>query len=315
MKIAITGGSGFIGTRLQKELEAQGHECVIIDLKHSTPVDILDYPALENALKGCDAIYHLAAEHRDDVFPRQRYYDVNVQGTKHVLDAADMNKIDRVIFTSSFAVYGLNALTPSENSQTAPFNDYGKSKLEAEKVLQRWADKNPHANLTIVRPTVVFGESNRGNVYNLINQVASGKFLMVGSGKNKKSMAYVGNVVSFLVHCLNEAQRAQIYNYADTPDFTMNELMDVIYKKLGKDKPPIALPYIAGLGAGYAFDGLARLTGKTFPISAVRVQKFCANTTSNADKVRLTGFEPPFTLAQGLERMIDHDFKSERHAA
>ena len=315
MKIAITGGSGFIGTRLIKELEEAGHSCVIIDLKHSAPVDILDYPALTSALAGCEAIYHLAAEHRDDVFPRSRYYDVNVKGTQNVVNAADENGITRVIFTSSFAVYGLDARTPDENSTPAPFNDYGQSKLEGEAVLQNWAAKNENANLTIVRPTVVFGENNRGNVYTLINQVAQNKFLMVGNGRNKKSMAYVGNVVSFLHFCLNEEKPAQIYNYADTPDFTMNELMAVIYAKFGKQKPPFALPYMLGLGAGYAFDGLARLTGKRFPISAVRVQKFCADTTSSADKSRRAGFNPPFTLAQGIERMIAHDFAQESKAA
>ena len=91
--------------------------------------------------------------------------------------------------------------------------------------------------------------------------------------------------------------------------------MAVIYSKLGKTKPSFALPYTLGLGVGYAFDGLARLTGKRFPISAVRVQKFCADTTSSADKSRRAGFNPPYTLAQGIERMIAHDFLNQRKAA
>ncbi len=308
MKIAITGGSGFIGTRLIRELEGAGHDCVIVDLKHAQPVDILDYPALERAIAGCDAVYHLAAEHRDDVFPRSRYYDVNVTGTQNVAKAADANGIKRLVFTSTFAVYGLDAKTPDETSPPAPFNDYGRSKLEGEKVLQEWAGKDSQVQLTIVRPTVVFGENNRGNVYTLINQVLQKKFIMIGNGENRKSMAYVGNVAAFLGFCLRENNMTDIYNYADTPDFTMNDLMNVIYRKSGQDRPSFRLPYIAGLGAGYAFDALARITGKRFPVSAVRIQKFCADTTSNADKARDAGFVPPYSLREGIERMIDHDF-------
>lgn len=308
MRIAITGGSGFIGTRLRELLEQAGHECVIVDLKHEDPVDILNLDTLTKAFEGCEAVYHLAAEHRDDVFPRSRYYAVNVKGTENVCKAADANGISRVIFTSSFAVYGLDARTPDEQSAPAPFNDYGKSKLEGEQVLQKWSAGNDGARLTIVRPVVVFGEGNRGNVHTLIKQVADNRFLMIGDGCNRKSMAYVGNVAAFLLHCLHEEKRGQVYNYADAPDLSMNELMAVIYRKLGRTRPSFSLPFAAGMAAGYGFDLLARLTGKTFPVSAVRVQKFCADTTCNATKSRSAGFSPPHTLSEGIERMIAHDF-------
>jgi len=315
MKIAITGGSGFIGTRLQKILNDAGHSCVIVDMKEPGPVDILDLPALTNAFKGCDAIYHLAAEHRDDVFPRSRYYDVNVKGTQNVCDAADANNIPRIIFTSSFAVYGLNTGTPDESSKPAPFNDYGQSKLEGEEVLRQWAGKNESAKLTIVRPVVVFGEGNRGNVYNLIKQVANNKFVMVGSGRNRKSMAYVGNVAAFLYHCLNEQGRMQTYNYADAPDYSMNELISFVRGQFGQTRPVYVLPYPLGLGAGYTFDALAKITGKNFPVSAVRVKKFCADTTCDASKAHGSGFEAPFTIDEGLARFIAHDFAAVKKAA
>jgi len=315
MKIAITGGAGFIGTLLRKNLESAGHECVIIDLRHEKPVDILDYPALVDALAGCEMIYHLAAEHRDDVFPRERYYDVNVKGSRNVVSAADRNGIKRVVFTSSFAVYGLDAATPDENAAPAPFNDYGQSKLEAEEVLQYWASKNPEANLTIVRPVVVFGEGNRGNVYTLIRQVVQNKFLMIGDGANKKSIAYVGNIAAFLQHLMNEDKPVQIYNYADKPDYSMKEFMGIIFNALGKSAPSFALPFPVGLSAGYTFDALSRVTGHRFPISAVRVRKFCADTTCGADKARRSGFTPPYTIEDGISRMIGHDFAKMDKAA
>ena len=308
MKIAITGGTGFIGQRLKSLLEQDGHAVVIVDPAAVQPVDILDLPALTEAFKGCEAVYHLAAEHRDDVTPRSRYYDVNVEGTRNVAKACDANGITRLVFTSSFAVYGLDADTPNEQSEPAPFNDYGKSKLEGEGVLREWEQANPAANLTIVRPVVVFGEGNRGNVYTLISQVANDRFMMVGQGVNRKSMAYVGNVAAFLAFLLGGSHRGEVYNYADAPDLTMNELMDFICDKLGKKRPRYALPLVVGLGAGLAFDALAKVTGKKFPISTVRVQKFCADTTCDAGKARRAGFRPPFTLEQGLAQMIAHEF-------
>lgn len=315
MKIAITGGSGFIGQRLISLLKDAGHDCVNIDIRDpGNPIDILDLPALTTALRGCDAVYALAAEHRDDVTPRSRYYDVNVKGTRNICDACDANGIKRLIFTSSFAVYGLDTGMPTECSITAPFNDYGQSKLEGEGVLQEWAAKTQGAQLTIVRPVVVFGEGNRGNVYTLVNQIASGRFMMVGSGRNKKSMAYVGNVAAFLQFILAERANGEIYNYADGPDYTMNDLIEVICTRLGFARPR-TIPYAIGLTAGMTFDVIAKMTGRKFPISTVRVQKFCADTTSDASKAMRTGFIPPYTLEEGFARFIAHDFAGVKKAA
>ena len=309
MKIVITGGSGFIGTRLIQELEKDGHEIVIIDIAHSKPIDVLHKDKMSVAIKGCDVIYHLAAAHRDDIFPRSIYYDVNGQGTANVLQAAEENNIKHIIFTSTVAVYGLNSGTPDETNDPAPFNDYGKSKLEAERHIEKWVEQDPTRKATIVRPVVVFGEHNRGNVHTLINQIPNGRFIMIGNGHNKKSMAYVGNVAAFLKHCLQNLEGLHLYNYADKPDFSTQELLQVIYRSLGKKKPSFALPYIIGLGAGYTFDILARITGKSLPISSVRVQKFCADTTVAAERCRQVGYTPKYSLAEGVELMIKNDFE------
>lgn len=314
MKIAITGGEGFIGQRLIPLLEQAGHTCTIIDKRHINPVDVRDEPALREALKGVDAVYNLAAEHNDNVTPISLYYDVNVQGMRNLLSAMDANGVKRIIFTSSFAIYGLNTGEPDETGAAAPFNDYGKTKWEAEEVLQSWAAKDSSAQVTIVRPVVVFGEGNRGNVYNLIDQIARDKFVMVGNGKNKKSIAYVGNVAAFLQFVLPQTDHVQVYNYADKPDLDMNELIDVLYTKMNKAKPALKIPYGVGLAGGWGLDILGRITGRKFPISAVRIEKFCADTISDASKARAAGFTPEYSLEQGLERMINFDFNASKNA-
>lgn len=311
MKIAITGGCGFIGTRLIKDLEKDGHEIVIIDKAHSDPINILDQEKLNAGVAGCDAIIHLAAAHRDDIFPRSIYYEENGQGTLNVTNAAVSNGIKRIIFTSTVAVYALNAGEPDEHSAVAPFNDYGRSKLEAEEHIRAWQEKSPDHVATIIRPVVVFGENNRGNVYNLIKQISSGKFLMIGRGANKKSMAYVGNVAAFIKKCLAE-EKSDLYNYADKPDLKTNTLIDTIYKKLDRQKPSLKIPYWFGLLAGFGFDVLAKITGKTFPVSMIRIKKFCADTSVASEKKNQTGFVPQYSLSDGVERMIDHDFKGQK---
>ncbi|MAF98327.1 MAG: UDP-N-acetylglucosamine 4-epimerase [Micavibrio sp.] len=318
MKIAITGGSGFIGTQLCTLLKAQGHEIVIIDIAPSKAfpnerldVDVTDLPALENALQGCEAIYHLAAEHRDDVQPIEKYYDVNVEGGKNVANAAEKLGINKIIFTSTVAVYGLDKGASTEQDTPDPFNDYGHSKWQSEQAFNEWVQADPKRTLTTLRLVATFGVGNRGNIYNLLNTIASGKFIMIGNGNNHKSIAYVGNVAAFLNNVLHLNAGKHLYNYADKPDLNMLDMVEQVYKTLERKFPPKA-PYIVGLLGGYVFDILAKMTGRTFPISSIRVKKFCADTVVDASKLKETGFIPPFSLKEGLKEMIEAEFLNKK---
>lgn len=313
MKIAVTGGSGFIGSRLVQRLRDDGHEVAVIDLNHADqPIDVTDEAAMMGALKGVDVIYNLAAQHRDDVRPLSLYYDVNVGGAEVLIKAADAYDIKTIIFTSTVAVYGLNAGQSKETDQPDPFNDYGRSKLQAEEVLNAWADERSDRSLVTMRLVASFGPGNRGNVYTLMNQISRDRFVMVGDGRNSKSLAYVENVAAFLVHCLSFGQGRHLYNYADKPDMNMADMIANIRTNFGRSRKGIRLPYWLGICGGFVFDMLAKLTGKRFPISVVRVQKFCADTVVNADKVHQSGFEAPYDLYAGLERMIAEDFLPEQ---
>jgi nucleoside-diphosphate-sugar epimerase len=221
----------------------------------------------------------------------------------------DKNGVRKIIFTSSVAVYGLNKKNPDEKHPTDPFNHYGKSKLQAEQVLKDWHRKDPEKRqVQIIRPTVIFGERNRGNVYNLLKQIASGSFMIIGKGKNQKSMAYVGNIVAFISQLLeNEETGFAVYNYVDKPDLTMNELTSVVTNKMTKSLSSIRIPYFLGMLGGFGFDLLAFVTRKKFAISSVRVKKFCATTQFNADKAQAI-FNAPFSLSEGIERTLDFEF-------
>lgn len=316
MKIAIIGGCGFIGQRLVKNLLNADHNIVIGDLNKSTDnpdlwvyADLRDKQSLENACSGCDVIYNLAAEHRDDVQPLSLYTDVNVTGSQNLCDVADKLGIKHIIFTSSVAIYGFPQGEPDENTHPNPFNEYGRTKWEAEKVYTAWQKNDPAKTLTIIRPTAVFGPGNRGNVYNLIRQIASGKFIMIGNGKNKKSLAYVDNLSAFLAKSLKFPAGNHDYNYIDKPDFDMNTLVTLVRETLGKGNGTgLRLPYSIGFFIGACFDVLAKLTGKTFPVSKIRVQKFCASTVFSADKITQSGFKPPVNMHTALKDTLIYEF-------
>lgn len=317
MRVAIIGGSGFVGTRLLERLRQQeGYSLKNIDkapselFKEITHIaNVLDEEKITTLLKDTDLVVLLAAEHRDDVTPVSLYYDVNVQGMRNTLKAMEANGVKRLVFTSSVAIYGLDKDNPDESFPADPFNHYGKSKWEAEQVLQEWYKTHQDWNINIVRPTVIFGERNRGNVYNLLHQIASGKFMMVGKGNNEKSMSYVGNVVAFIQFLIEQYREGyHVFNYVDKPDFTTKDLVALTSKILGKHIPSIQIPYALGMLGGYCFDVLAFITRKKLPISSVRVKKFCAVTKYDSTKMRDSGFVPPYTLEEGLSRMLKAEF-------
>lgn len=311
-----------MGTRLigllKDSAEKQGEKWEIknVDLLQShffpevtTIGDVRVQEQMDRELKGADVVVLLAAQHRDDVSPVSLYYDTNVGGMEVTLKAMEKNGVKRIVFFSSVAVYGLNKHNPDENHPKDPFNHYGKSKWQAEQVLQKWYESHKDWNVDIIRPTVIFGERNRGNVYNLLHQISSGKFLMVGKGENRKSMAYVGNIVAFVKYMLeNVTEGYNVFNYIDKPDVNMNQLVGHVSKVLNKQIPMTHFPYWMGMAGGYCFDLLAKLTGKKLAISSVRVKKFCATTEFDATKAHSCGFKAPYTLEEGLARTLEFEF-------
>ena len=315
-KITVIGGSGFVGTNLCRQLSLKQQDFEIIDLKMSNQfpekckiADVRDAETLRKTITG-DVVVNLAAVHRDDVPDKLEYQRTNVDGAENVALVCEEKGIDKIVFTSTVAVYGFAEPGTDESGAIKPFNEYGRTKFEAEEKLRKWQSKDGNS-LIIVRPTVIFGEGNRGNVYNLLNQIASGKFLMVGKGKNKKSMAYIGNVVAFLEACTVTDQKYGLYNYVDTPDLTMNQLVSQVRAKLkGKIGVGPRLPYWLGLLLGYTADLVAKIIGKNLPVSSIRVRKFASSTEFKSANASLDNFEAPFLLSDGVERTLQSEFIS-----
>lgn len=313
--IFLIGGSGFVGSKLADQLVSKQINFRIADQVQSAEfnhkhvfADVRSNTDLNANIRG-NVVVNLAAVHRDDISDSKEYYSTNVEGARVLSEVCEEKGINKIVFTSSVAVYGFAPAGTGEDGAINPFNEYGRTKALAEDVYREWREKDPeNRSLIIVRPTVVFGEGNRGNVYNLLNQINSGAFAMIGNGKNKKSMAYVGNLAAFLVKCIESDEKYAVYNYVDTPDFTMNQLVSLVRGKLrGKPSVGIRIPKIIGLMLGYAADVLA-LLGAKLPISSIRVKKFCASSEFSSAKADLDGFEAPYTLQEGLDRTLEAEF-------
>lgn len=316
MTYLITGGSGFIGTHLGLALQRAGKPFHILDKapSHTFPnyikyIDIQNAEELARAVSGT-TIFHLAAEHREDVKPVARYHRVNVDGTRNLCRAASVNGVNRIVFTSSVAVYGLAKGDTDEFGLIKPNTPYGSSKFAAEEILRAWANEAPQTrSLTIVRPTVVFGPGNRGNVYNLFRQIACGRFIMVGDGSNQKSLAYIDNLVEFLLHSAKLGPGVHLFNYVDTPNLEMRQLISLSRKiLLGKSGIGPRIPIAVGMALGHCADAFATVSGRRLPIGAGRVKKFITNSTYSTQVHTLNGFHARVSLQHGIRTTLEAEF-------
>ena len=317
MRILLTGGSGFIGSHLARQLRGLGHELVNLDLyEPADPAlfqrcvigDVRNPVAARAAVTGCDAVFHLAAAHHDFGIKRETFFDVNENGTGVLCQAMSEAGVKRLCFYSSVAVYG-NAPAPHlEDAAKDPAAPYGASKLAGEAVCTRWASSDAANELLIVRPTVVFGVGNMANFYALIRQIHSRRYVQVGAGTNRKSVAYVENLIDALIFLWDQrrARGVSIYNFIDKPDLGSAQIASIIYRALGRSETPLRIPLWAALIAVKPFDWIIAATGRNLAVSSARVRKFAdSETVYEAQKLQAAGFVPRMTIEQGLTRMVE----------
>lgn len=310
--ILITGGSGFIGSYLSKELTKCGFNVTILDKISkninnlpSIQADIRNYNELEKINKSFDLVIHLAAEHQDNIQPTSKYYDINVEGTKNILKFCNLNNIKNFIFFSTQAVYGDDKEKYTETDIPKPSNHYGKSKYLAEKLLLDW--KKDDYKLAIIRPSAVFGDGSIGNFSRLINQIKSNKFIMIGDGSNIKSVCYVKNLIEYVKHCMKllESRDLLITNYADKPDIQINNLVDLIRSIINSKPSKIKISYSIAMLIGYIFDFLGFIRLKPMNITSLRIKKFCSNSILESSIIESTGFAPTFSFREALEDSLE----------
>jgi len=317
MTVAITGGSGFIGSHFVRHLREKGRPHRILDISRpawpldDTPFilgDIRDGVAVRRALEGSSAVLHLAAAHHDFGIARDTYFDVNARGAHVICEAMDELGIRKVCFFSSVAVYGEGRDSPTETDACDPSSPYGQSKLEGEGVFKRWADKGDGRCLLVIRPTVTFGPGHFANMYTLVDQIARRRFLPVGAGHNRKSLVYVDNLVSATMFLWNERSEtgSRTFNAVDKPDLTSAEITRTIYEALGRRMPPVSIPLPVALTLVKPIDLLIGLTGLNLPVSTARIRKLVSmNTVYSGEAIHAAAPVPRVSLEEGIHRMVD----------
>ncbi len=314
MRVLVTGSSGFIARFLMPRLAAGGHELVGIDKRVDNAsgdyfrfvhADILNESAVSHAMQDIDLVVHLAAEHKDFGVAESLYHEVNVDGTDNLLRSAARSGVSKFVFFSSVAVYG-NSSAPTHEEQTpAPDLPYGKTKLLAERRIEKWATEDGRRQVVIVRPTVVFGPWNYANMYRLIDSVAKRRYIRVGDGRNTKSVGYVENVAEATLFLIDRMKAGiELFNYADSPHLTTGELVQCIAANLQVNVPFFRIPKSMALASAFPFDVLAKATGKDLPLTAKRIEKFTSPTHHLAEKIRAIGYEPPYSIEDGIEKTV-----------
>lgn len=317
--VLVTGGAGFLGARVVELLRQEGWPVRVFDQHPAAPGvesvvgDICSPADCDRAMQGVVTVMHLAALYRDDVRPIERYYTVNVDGTARLLEAATRHGVSRVIFASSFSVYGLENTQAGEEGALAPVNHYGHSKLRGEEMLRKWCAEDRARSVVMIRPSVIFGEGNRGNVWVLASQIASRRFVMLGRGENPKSMAYVGNIASFFVYLLPRlVPGVSVINYADKPDMRVKEIVAAAAEALDVRVRRIPCPRFVALAIGRAGDLASAILRRPIPVSHERVLKFLADTSLPTARLQATGFVAPHVLREAFVKTLVSEFKARK---
>ena len=315
MKILVIGSEGFIGGFMVKMLQGKGHTVTGMDIRRAEgrketytfiSGDLMDAEGLKKAMAGMDLVLNLAAKHHDFGISREEFFEINEEGTRRIVQAMTETGIKKFIFYSSVAVYGDVEECSNESLPEAPSNDYGESKLAAEKVIRQWAAQDPGREVIMIRPTVVFGPHNYANMYKLINAIYKGTFVLVGKGDNIKSVTYVENLVDMTGFVLERLKPGvEVYNYSDYEHLTSAQIIDIICRALGRKKFRRRLPLAPVLWVTSVMDLLAKITRINFPITAKRIKKLNTRTWHGSDKVRALGFEQKIPLEEGFRRMVE----------
>ncbi len=287
----IFGGSGYIGRNLLMELIHQDlfDRFIIADLNKLdgfneqielgkirwASVDVRKNITLSVEDVDIDQswIFNFAAIHREPGHEFKEYFDTNVPGAENINSFATKSGIKNIFFTSSIAPYGKSISERTEKSPLYPETAYGISKALAERIHQQWLYEDKSRRLIIVRPSVIFGPQDPGNVYRMIKSLKKGTFVLPDGGNVIKAFGYIYGLVESIIFTINKKERLIIYNYAENPLIPLNQMVDVVKNELNYKKPTIKLPvnilaFIAGV-----FQIGFKLIGKKSDIHPVRVRK------------------------------------------
>jgi len=281
-KIVITGSSGFVGTNFI----AQSPEYSILE------VDLLNQDIADIDLSGYDSLLHLAAlVHQMQGAPDEAYYTINRDLAFNVAQQAKKQGVKQFIFMSTAKVYGestTNSGPFNENSACNPMDTYGKSKFEAENLIQSLADEN--FQVAIIRSPLVYGKGVKANMLNLIGWVNRVPIIPLGGIHNRRSMVYIGNLVA-LIKCVLDRKASGIFIATDSETLSTTQVVRAIATGLQRKIFLFSLPaparyFFRKIKPGY-YDRL-----------------FGSFELNNSITCETLGFMPPYPYIEGFRDMV-----------
>src|SRR5688572_30682860 len=246
MKVLVTGGTGFTGTALVRRLLAAGHEVVALDNKPGLASDALrtmgaqvhigsvtDPAAVAACMEGVEFVFHLAAAFRELNVPESLYDEVNVEGTRNVVDAAHRAGVKKVIYCSTCGVHGNVERPPAnEDAPIAPADYYQRTKYEGELVAREYAAKGMQT--VILRPAAIYGPGDPERFFMIFRRVARGSFPMFGSGKTFYHPLYIDNLVDAFMLSMEDGRGVGgTYLIADEEYYPIEEIVRQVGEALG----------------------------------------------------------------------------------
>ena len=317
MQVLITGGTGFVGAHLVRRLVSQGHQVISLDKNPGLFDDelrskgatlltgsVTEADDVNRAMVGCELVYHLASPFGDILQPDSAYWEIEVNGTRNVLEAAQRLGVRRVVHCSTQGVHGIISDPPGdEDSPITPRDYYCYSKAEGEKVCREFMNRG--MDIVIVRPTSVYGPGDIRGWLKLYRMVSSGWFLMIGSGKTLNHPVYVENLVDLFELCATApAAKGKVYLGGDEEPVTLEQLVREVSTAVGSKVRIIRFPWyglawFAATGVEVIFKGLHIKP----PVFRRRLSWFKTNRSFRIDRAKdELGYRPRVRLSEGLAR-------------
>lgn len=318
--VLITGGTGFIGSRLALALREEGRSVRVLALENTGAErenrKLLDDQGVEVVLgsvteaddvarvvRGTKVVVHLAAAQHEMNVADAHFREVNVRGTERVLEAAAAEGVERFVHGSTIGVYGDPEGRVDEASPTRPVNIYGTTKLEAEQVVR--AARN-RLHVTVARIPEVYGPGDR-RLLKLFTMLRKGRFFLVGAGRNLHHPIYVDDLIRALVTMTTGAQESgETFVLAGPEAVETREMVALVAEAVGREPPRVRLPLWPFVGAAVVLETVLRPLGIQPPLHRRRLDFFRKSFSLSTERARrILGFEPDVGFREGARRTAE----------
>lgn len=316
MTVLITGGTGFIGSRLALRCLDAGERVRVLALANDAVQErnratieaeggevvlgsITDRKVVQAAMDGVNAVFHLAAAQHEMNVPDQHFRDVNVEGTRNLLEAAAAAKVERFVHGSTIGVYGAAEGRIDEATPMRPDNIYGQTKAEGEKLALSYVPRVP---VTAIRIAEVYGPGDR-RLLKLFKAINKGRFVMIGRGDNRHQPIYVDDLAEGMRLARMRPQAVgQVFILAGPEPVASVEMVEAIAAALGKDKRAPRVPMWPFMAAAVVLESTLRPLGIQPPLHRRRMDFFRKSLWFSTDRARADlGFVAKTDFRRGAE--------------